>query len=114
MLRDAPFTEDELIDALNSLYEQNKVAARANANGELVYEFVEKKKRDVFDKLDFIEIEVYKIIEMSGSWGRSKAELKSELNKQMKAMEHEQVNAAQLDKMLKKMAQDGKVREWDS
>ena len=37
--------------------------------------------------MDFIEIEVYKIIEMCGNWGRTKMELKTELNRQMRAME---------------------------
>ena len=64
--------------------------------------------------MDFIEIEVYKIIEMCGNWGRTKMELKTELNRQMRAMEHEQVNTAQLEKMLKKMEKEGNIRCWDS
>ena len=43
MLRDAEFTEDEILEALNGLYSQNKVLVRNDAQNEIVYEYVEPR-----------------------------------------------------------------------
>lgn len=79
-MREVKLQESEIYDIINKILKKDKIeVAQDPVSNELIYHFVKEELAGVFDKMEFMEKHIYKVLQQEGDMGCSIGELKTKV-----------------------------------
>ena len=76
MLRPNAYIDNEIMDALNELLQVDRInVVEDKKSGKFMYSYIDSKRKKELNKMDFEEIEIFKLMEQAGNMGLTSKEL---------------------------------------